>query len=311
MKAVVCKKLGSQWSLVYQDAPKPIIKEDEVLIQVKSTSINAADYRSMYLRMIPKTKIFGADVAGVIVEVGSKCKAFNIGDEVFGDLSNSGFGGLAAYAVAKEKAISIKPDDISFDVAAAIPMAGITALQGLRDAGKIQANQQVLVYGSGGGVGTFAVQLASFYEGHITTVCGPSNVDLMKKLGVEHVIDYQKDDINKRLKKYDLILAVNGSQKLRTYKKMLNKKGRLVIMGGALSQVLKALIFGPILSIGKKKIVLLKSSANQKDLSFLAELVQKEIITPVIDKKVTLEEVPLAFLELSKGHAKGKVVVQI
>ncbi len=284
MKAIVCDKQGKTWKLVYQDVPKPNLKDNEVLIHVKASSINAADYRSLSYGMIPKNKIFGADVSGIIEAVGPKCTKFNIGDTVFGDLSESGFGALAEYAVAKEKSIIIKPDQMSFSVAASIPMAGITALHGIRDAGKIKPQQKVLIYGSGGGVGTFAVQLARYYQAQITTVSGPHNVQLMRELGVDDAIDYQNDDFMQKLGQYDLILAVNGHQKLRTYKKMLNKHGRLV---------------------------LLKSKVNQKDLSFLADLVKNKHLKPVIDKKVKLDEVTSSFDELSKVHAKGKLVVEI
>jgi NADPH:quinone reductase-like Zn-dependent oxidoreductase len=309
MRAIICKKINKKWHLVYQEIQKPTLKDDEILINVKAVSLNAADYRSMSMGMIPKRKIFGADIAGIVEQVGIKCKIFKIGDEVFGDLSSSGFGGLAEYAIAKEDAFIIKSEDISFDVAASIPMAGITALQGIRDAGKIKSNLKVLIYGSGGGVGTFAVQLAHYYHAHVTTVSGSSNVDLMRSLHADHVIDYQKDDIKEKLGTYDLILAINGHQKLKAYKNMLNKHGRLVVIGGSISQILKTLLFGKFLSIGHKKVILLKSNVNHKDLSFLAELVQNKHIIPVIDKKVRLEEVPIAFLELSKGHSKGKVIV--
>lgn len=311
MKAIVCDKQGKTWKLVYQDVPKPNLKDNEVLIHVKASSINAADYRSLSYGMIPKNKIFGADVSGIIEAVGPKCTKFNVGDTVFGDLSESGFGALAEYAVAKEKSIIIKPDHMSFSVAASIPMAGITALHGIRDAGKIKPQQKVLIYGSGGGVGTFAVQLARYYQAQITTVSGPHNVQLMRELGVDDAIDYQNDDFMQKLGQYDLILAVNGHQKLRTYKKMLNKHGRLVVIGGSISQIMKAMLCGKFLSIGHKKVVLLKSKVNQKDLSFLADLVENKHLKPVIDKKVKLDEVTSSFDELSKVHAKGKLVVEI
>ncbi|HAX02555.1 MAG: hypothetical protein A2Y45_02055 [Tenericutes bacterium GWC2_34_14] len=310
MKAIVCIKQGKIWKLDYKDVPKPIIKDDEVLIHVKASSINAADYRSLSYGMIPKRKIFGADVSGIIEEVGPKCSQFKIGDTVFGDLSDSGFGGLAEYAVAKEKSIIIKSDDISFSVAASIPMAGITALHGIRDAGKLKPHQKVLIYGSGGGVGTFAVQLARYYQAHITTVSGPHNINLMSELGVEDAIDYQNDDFKKKLGQYDVILAVNGHEKLKTYKKMLDKHGRLVVIGGSISQIIKAMLFGKFLSMGHKKIVLLKSKTNQKDLAFLAELVKNKHIISVIDKNVKLDEAISSFDEISKVHAKGKVIIE-
>lgn len=311
MKAILYQKQNKTPYLVYQEVKKPTPKEDEVLIKVKAVSLNATDYRSMMLKMIPKNKIFGADIAGIIEAVGSKCHMFRVGDEVLGDLSNSGFGGLAEYATAKETAIIKKPINMSFEVAASIPMAGTTALQGIRDIGKIKPKQSILIYGSGGGVGTFAVQLATYFEAQITAVCGSSNVDLMNELGAQQVLDYQKDIVKIHKAYYDVILAINGHQSLSTYRKFLRKSGRLVVMGGSLSQILKAMLFGWIYSFSSKKVFLLKSVPNQNDLMFLADRVEQGDIRPILERIIPLEEVPNAFFELAKGHARGKIIVAI
>lgn len=311
MKAVVYQKQGKKPLLVYKDIEKPSPKANEVLIRVNAVSLNAADYRSMEMGFIPKNKIFGADVAGTIDQVGANCHTFKVGDHVFGDLSGSGFGGLAEYVVAYEKAIALIPDVISFDEAAAIPMASLTALQALRDLGRIQANQSILIYGAGGGVGTFAVQIAYYFKARITAICGPANVGLMKRLGAEHVIDYQKEDVTKHPLKYDHVLAINGHQKLSTYRAFLKKKGVLVVVGGSLSQIIKTLIFGFFLSLSNKKTILLRCKPNQDDLKLMAKLVSQGHVKPVIERRVTLEEAPAALNHLTNRHAKGKTIVRV
>ncbi|MDI6452872.1 NAD(P)-dependent alcohol dehydrogenase [Peloplasma aerotolerans] len=311
MNAVIYYKKTKPNPLIYQSIEKPIPKDDEVLVKVYSVSLNAADYRSMSMGIIPKNKIFGSDISGVIEEVGSSCHQFKVGDEVIGDLSAMGFGGLAEYTTAKESALILKPKHLSFDDASAIPMSGVTALQALKNKGNIEINQKVLIYGSGGGVGTFAVQLAKHFMAEVSVVCGPNNIELMKTLGATHIYNYQ--DINfKELKgKFDLILAINGKNKLSLYRRMLSKNGTFVVVGGALSQLFKTMIFGPILSLTNKKMRVLAAKPNQEDLKYVAELCSQKLIKPIIEQVVPLKDAPQAMQYLRQGHAKGKTVIKV
>ncbi len=214
MKAVVYQKKGSPEKLVYSEIDKPVPGDNEVLIRVKAVSLNAADYRSMKMGIIPKMKIFGADIAGIIETAGKNITQFKPGDEVMGDLASFGFGGLAEYVTAPEKALVAKPSQVSFEEAAAMPMAAITALQALRNKGNIQKGHKVLIVGCAGGVGTFAIQLAKYFEAEVTGVCSPKNMQQTLSLGADHVIDYTKEDFSKSGKRYDLILGVNGNYSL-------------------------------------------------------------------------------------------------
>jgi NADPH:quinone reductase-like Zn-dependent oxidoreductase len=235
----------------------------------------------------------------------------NVGDEVFGDLSGAGFGGFAEYVTAPENLLAQKPGGVPFDQAAALPMAALTALQALRDKGEIQPGKKVLIYGAGGGVGTFAVQLAKHFGAEVSAVCSSNNADLSRSLGADEVIDYRKEDITKSGKKFDLILGINGSQSLLTYKRMLTPKGIFVMVGGALSQVIKTLVFGSFLSLGSKKIRHLAAKPNTQDLEFMVKLVESGQVKPVIDRYYPLQETAEAMKYLNQGHARGKVVIKI
>lgn len=311
MKAVVYNKKGAPDRLTYGDVEKPVPSDNEVLIKIIAVSINAADYRSMNMGIIPKKRIFGADIAAYVESVGKNIRQFKPGDEVIGDLASFGFGGFAEYAVAPEKALVAKPSKISFEEAAALPMAALTALQALRDRGKIQKGQKVLIVGSGGGVGTFAVQLAKYFGAEVTAVCSTRNVDQTNSLGADHVIDYTKEDFAKNNKHYDLILAVNGNYPLIVYKRILNPDGRYVMVGGGLSQIFKSLVLGRFMSFGSKKMLSLAAKANQKDLEFIAKLAENGIIKPIIERCYPLEKTSDAMQYLRKGHAQGKVVINV
>jgi NADPH:quinone reductase-like Zn-dependent oxidoreductase len=311
MKAVLYNKIGSPEKLVYSEIDKPVPGDNEVLINVKAVSLNAADYRSMKMGIIPKRKIFGADIAGIIETAGKNITQFKPGDEVMGDLASFGFGGLAEYVTAPEKALVAKPSQVSFEEAAAMPLAGMTALQALRSKGNIQKGHKVLIVGSAGGVGTFAIQLAKYFEVEVTGVCSPKNVQQTLSLGADHVIDYTKEDFSKSGIRYDLILVVNGNYSLLTYKKTLTKNGIYVMVGGSLSQIFKSLVFGRLISFGSKKMKSLAAKANQKDLEFLAELLEKGIIRPVIERRYTLDKAAEAMDYLKQGHAAGKVVITV
>jgi NADPH:quinone reductase-like Zn-dependent oxidoreductase len=310
MKAVVYNKKGIPEKLIYKEVEKPVPNDNEVLIKVVSVSVNAADYRSMKMGIIPKRKIFGADVAGTVESAGKNIRLFKPGDEVIGDLASYGFGGFAEYVTAPERALVIKPATISFEEASAIPMAGMTALQALRDKGKIQAGDRVLIVGSGGGVGTFSVQLAKYFGAEVTAVCGPGNVAHSIALGSDHVIDYTKDDFTKG-GGYNIILAVNGNSSLSAYKRLLAPKGIYVMVGGALPQIFKSLVFGQLMSLGTKKMDSLAAKANRKDLGFLAKLTEEGKIKPVIDRRYPLDRTAEAMRYISEGHARGKVVINI
>jgi len=310
MKAVVYHKKGSPEKLVYGEIDKPVPGDNEVLVKVKAVSLNAADYRSMKMGIIPKRKIFGADIAGIIETAGKNITQFKPGDEVMGDLASFGFGGLAEYVTAPEKALVAKPSKVTFEEAAAVPLAGLTALQALRK-GNIQKGHKVLIVGSAGGVGTFAIQLAKYFEAEVTGVCSPKNVQQTLSLDTDHVIDYTKEDFSKSGNHYDLILGVNGNYSLLTYKKTLTKNGIYVMVGGSLSQIFKSLVFGRLISFGSKKMKSLAAKANQKDLEFLAGLLEKGLIRPVIERRYTLDKAAEAMDYLRQGHAAGKVVITL
>ena len=311
MKALVYNKKGSPDKLVYQDVEKPKPGDNEVLVKVESVSVNAADYRPMKMGMIPKKKIFGADIAGKVELVGKNIHQFKVGDEVIGDLSDHGYGGFAEYAVAPEKTLVLKPASITFEEAAALPLAAVTALQALRNKGNIQKGQKVLIVGSAGGVGTFAVQLARYYGTIVTAVCGTKNVDQTSSLGADYVIDYTKENFTKNDERFDLILAVNGNYPLFAYKRALNPNGIYVMVGGGLIQIFKSIFFGWLMSFGSKKMRNLSAKSNQKDLEFIANLVENGKIKPVIEKQYSLEKAADAMHYVGKGHAQGKVVINV
>jgi NADPH:quinone reductase-like Zn-dependent oxidoreductase len=311
MKAVVYNKKGLPDKLVYRDVEKPVPNDNEVLIKVIAVSANAADYRSMKMGIIPKRKIFGADIAGRVESAGKNIRQLKPGDEVIGDLAGCGFGGFAEYTVAPEKTLVLKPAKISFEEAAALPMAAITALQALRDKGNIQKGQKVLIAGSGGGVGTFTIQLSKYFGAVVTAVCSTGNVEQASSLGADYVIDYTKEDFAKNDRSYDLIIAINGNRTLSAYRRTLNPKGIYVMVGGALSQIFKSMLFGWLLSFGDKKMRFLAAKSNQKDLEFIAKLVEDGRVRPVIDRRYSLDKTADAIRYLSEGHARGKVVINV
>lgn len=311
MKAIIYDKSSSPDRLVYREVAKPRPQKHQVLIWVMAVSVNAADYRSMQLGIIPKSRILGADISGVVEEIGTDVSTFTVGDEVFGNLSGCGSGGFAEYVAAPENVLAHKPAAVSFENAAAVPMAALTALQGLRDIGNIQPGQKVLIYGAGGGVGTFAVQLALNFGAAVTAVCGIHNQALMQTLGVERVMDYTKEDFAANGDHFDLILAVNGNRPLRTFKRALVPGGIYVMVGGTYSQVARSLIFGPIMSIGDKKMRCLTAKPNVEDLKYIINLVEEGRITPIIDKRYPLHETAEAVRYLTRGHARGKVIINI
>jgi NADPH:quinone reductase-like Zn-dependent oxidoreductase len=309
MKAVLYNRKASPEKLIYCDIDKPVPNDNEVLIKIKAVSLNAADYRSMKMGLIPKRKIFGADISGCVESAGKNITKFKPGDEVMGDLAGYGFGGCAEYVTVPEEAVIIKPSMISFEDAATLPMAALTALQALRNKGNIQKGYKVLIVGCSGGVGTFAIQLARYFDTEVTGVCSSKNLQQSISLGADFVIDYTKENFSKSDKLYNLILAINGNYPLLAYRKCLAHNGIYVMVGGSLSQIFKSLLFGWILSFGSKKMRSLAAKANRDDLEFLGTLLGNGKIKPIIDRKYPLERTSDAMNYISQGHSQGKVLV--
>jgi len=308
MKAIVYTKYDPPNVLQLMDVPKPEPKKNQVLIKVYAASINALDYRSF--GSVGKTP--GADIAGIVEAVGRNVEQLQPGDEVFG-VSAGCVGGFAEYACAEETRVARKPLNLTFEAAAAIPVASVTALQGLRNKGQIQLGQKVLINGASGGVGTFAVQIAKSFGAEVTAVCSARNLAMARSIGTDHVIDYAKEDFTQGDQRYNLIFAVNGFHPLSAYKRALTPQGRYVCAGGTLPQILQALMLGPFMSRkkGKKMGFMGIAKINQKDLAWLKELLEAGKIVPVIEKSYPLSEVPSAMRFVAEEHARGKVVVQV
>lgn len=328
MKAIVYHNYGSPDGLNLEEVEKPTPKADEVLIKVHAASANAADWRLLrgepfFVRLEsgllnPKNKILGSDIAGRVEAVGSNVTQFQPGDEVFGDLSESGRGGFAEYVSAPENILALKPTSMSFEEAATVPMAAVTALQGLRDKGEIQSGQKVLINGASGGVGSFAVQIAKSFGAEVTGVCSTGKMEMVRSLGADHVIDYTKEDFaaRKRVAKngeqYDLILAANGHRPISDYKRALSPNGIYVCSGGSMTQIFQGMLLGALISMtGSQKMGSLLARPNQDDLAFMTKLIEAGKVAPVIDRRYPLSEVASAIRYLEEGHAKGKVVITV
>jgi NADPH:quinone reductase-like Zn-dependent oxidoreductase len=324
MKAIVCPKYGSPDVLQLQEVAKPAPKDDEVLIRIHAASINSRDWRFVranpfFIRLVPggflqpKNKILGADVAGRLEAIGRYVRQFKPGDEVFGYFpSATGRGTFAEYVCADEKAITLKPANLTFEQAAAVPEAAMTALQGLRDNGNIQPGQKVLINGASGGVGTFAVQIAKAFGAEVTAVCSTRNLEMVRSLGEGHVIDYRKEDFTKNGQQYDLILAVNGYHPISDYLRSLKPEGSYVVAGGSLFQLAQAAINRKKVSkTGSQKIYIASLVQSQKDLFLIKELLESGKIMPVIDGCYPLSKTAEAFWYFEKVHPKGKIVISV
>jgi NADPH:quinone reductase-like Zn-dependent oxidoreductase len=323
VKAVVFTKYGSPEILRLEDVERPIPKDDEVLIRIHAASLNAYDWHMLradpfLVRLMgggllrPQKTRLGADMAGRVEAVGKSITQFRAGDEVFGDIGPSQSGSFGEYAVATERLIALKPANLSFEEAAAVPMAGITALQGLRDSGQIQPGQRVLINGASGGVGTFAVQIAKAFGAEVTAVCSTAKLEMARSLGAEHVIDYTKEDFTHNGQQYDLILAANGYHPIRDYKRALASKGIYATAGGSMRQLFEAMILGSRMSEkGGRQMKVVSAKISQKDFYILKELLEAGKIKPVIDRRYELSEVPEAMRYLEAGHAMGKVVITV
>ena len=320
MQAIVATKYGPPDVLRLEDVEKPTPQDDEVLIKVKAASLNAYDWHLLtadifLVRLMgggflkPKNKIPGADIAGRVEAVGRNVTQFKPGEDVFGDI---GHGGFAEYACARENRLAARPANLSFEEAAAVPMAALTALQGLRDKGRIQPGQKVLINGASGGVGTFAVQIAKAFGAEVTAVCSIGKMDMARSIGADQVIDYTKEDFTKAGQRYDLVFAANGYHPILDYRRALAPKGIYVMAGGTKAQLFQAMLLGPWISLaGSKKTRGVSANVNQKDLVYIKGLLEAGKIKPVIDRRYLLSEVPEALRYLGDGHARGKVAISI
>lgn len=324
MKAIICPRYGSPDVLKLREVEKPVPQEDEVLIQIHAASLNSRDLRMLranplFMRLMPgglfrpKNKILGADLAGRVEAIGRKVKQFNPGDEVFGFLpSSTGKGAFAEFVCASENLLTLKPTNLTFEQAAAVPLAAMTALQGLRDKGNIQTGQKMLIHGASGGVGTFAVQIAKAFGAEVTAVCSTRNLEMAHSLGADHTIDYKVEDFTQNGLRYDLILAVNGYHPIKDYLHALNPGGSYVVAGGSMRQLIQAGSNRKGNSRSGGQITnVLSLVQSQSDLLFLKNLAESGKIMPVIDCIFPLSKIVDAFWYFEKEHPKGKVAIHI
>ena len=319
MKAIVCTKYGSPDVLQFKEVEKPTPKTNEVLVKVHIASVNASDVEIMRGRYQPpfsrkpRYEILGSDIAGRIEVVGSDIEQFQPGDDIFGDSFGCGLGAFAEYVCVPEKILTMKPASMTFEDAATLPQAALVALQGLRKKRQIQPGQKVLINGAGGGMGTFAVQIAKLFGAEVTGVDNAEKLDMLRSIGADHVIDYTQEDFSKSGHRYDLIIDVAAHHSIFDYKRVLNSKGILAVVGGSKGTLLQAVFLGPLISIfGSKKMGILAWKPNRKeDLAFLIELLESGKIVPVIDRRYPLSEVAEALRYLEEGHAQGKLVINV
>lgn len=328
MKAIVYTRYGSPDVLQFDEVEKPVPQDDEVLVQVRAASVNALDRhglrsRPLLIRVVsgnglrkPKDQRLGVDFAGRVAAVGGNVTQFGIGDEVFG----SGPGAFAEYLCAPARKVALKPANISFQAAAAVPVAALTALQALRDQGQIQPGQHVLINGASGGVGTFAVQLAKVFGADVTAVCSANSAEMARSIGADHVIDYAQADFTKERRKkrrrYDLILGVNGYHSIWAFRRALRTKGRYIMVGASPDRLFRALfqvmVLGPVFyRIGSKKVGFFVAKPTQQDLVFVAGLLEAGKVVPVVDRCFPLRETADAMRYMEEGHPKGKIVITV
>ena len=324
MRAITCKKYGSADVLELRDVAKPGVEGDSVLVRVRAASANPYDWHFMrgvpYIARLmatgvrkPKQTVPGTDVAGEVESVGDAVTRFRPGDQVFGQV---GRGSFAEYVSAPERLLALKPTNLSFEQAATVPLAGVTALQGLRDAGGIRTGQKVMIVGASGGVGTFAIQLAKWYGAEVTGVCSTSNLDLVRTIGADHVVDYTREDYTRSGRRYDLIFQLGGTRSPGSLRRVLTPKGTLVLSSGdspgrvigPIGRIIKALILSPFVS---QKMTALVAKASIDDLQILKTMIESGSVTPVIDRTYSLSDTAEAIRYVETGHARGKVVVAV
>lgn len=322
MKAIVYTEYGAFDRLKVTEVTKPVPGDNEILIKVIASSVNYATtalvrgkpfpVRFGFGLRKPKYIIPGGDVAGQVEMVGRNIKQFCPGDEVFGDLTHCGFGAYAEYVCVPENAIALKPANISFEEAAAAAQAAVVALQGLRDKGQVKPIQKVLIVGSSGGIGTFAVQIAKSFGAEVTGVCSTRNLDMVRSIGADDVIDYTQKDFVISNDRYDLILATAGYRSIFDYKRALKPTGICVVTGGALKQIFQAMLLGPLMSNRRgKRFCNVVHKVNQKDLIFVKELFEAKKIKTIIDRSYTLNQVDEALSYYEEGHSRGKVIITV
>lgn len=325
MQAVLYRCYGTPQVLKLEEVAKPVPADDELLVKVRAASLNPLDWHYLsgtpYIVRLdagigaPKDPRMGVDFSGTVEAVGKSVQHFKVGDEVFGGRD----GAFAEYLTVREsRAVAVKPQGVSFEQAAALPIAAITALQALRDKGKLRAGQKVLINGASGGVGTFAVQLAKWLGGEVTGVCSTKNVELVRSLGADHVIDYTREDFTRGAEHFDLIIDNVGNHPLLEYRRVMTPHGILVLVGGGptpsgqmlggLTIMLKGLILNPFVSQSFEPFL---AELNPKDLSLLAGLIQQGKLKPVIDRRYPLAQLPEAMSYLEAGHARGKIVIDV
>ena len=321
MKAVVYNKYGSTNRIRYVEVERPVVKDDEVLVEVHAVSINQADVSMLLgkpfpLRFMtglfrPKHKIMGSDISGVIKEIGNSVKVFKVGDEVFGELEINEEGGLAEYAAIKTEQLTKKPKNVSHSEASSVTMAALTALQGLRLA-NLKEGSNVLIYGASGGVGTFMIQVAKAVKAKVTAVCSTRNITVAKESGADVIIDYKKEKWNNQNKKYDVIIAANGYNKLKVYRDALVDDGIYVISGGTMKQIMEVFLYKPFMrKKGNKQFLNYVAKTIREDLIVIANMLEKGEIRPHIDKEFPIEESNLAFDHFIAGKTIGKTVIKI
>jgi NADPH:quinone reductase-like Zn-dependent oxidoreductase len=317
MKAIVYTEYGSPDVLQLKEVERPTPRDNEVLVKIYAASANAADWHLMraepFLARLengllkPKNTKLGADVAGRVEAVGRNVTQFQVGDEVFGGMPLDELGGFAEYVCANEDALALKPARLTFEQAAAVPLAAFTALQGLRDKGQIQQGQKVLINGASGGVGTFAVQIAKSFGTEVTGVCSTRNLDMVRSIGADHVIDYTQEDFTQSGQRYDLIFDAVGNRSVSDYQRALSPNGICAVAGfTSLSRLFQVMLLG-----GKKIGLMETAKGNKKDLLFIKELLEAGKVVPVIDRCYPLSEVADAIRYLETGHAQGKVVITV
>ena len=323
MKAITYHRYGSPDVLEFGEVDEPVVKDDEVLIGVRAASVNPRDWHFMrglpyFMRLQfglrgPKDGGLGSDVAGQVEAVGKNVTRFRPGDEVFADVLTGGF---AEYACVTEDLLGLKPANLTFEQAAAVPLAALTALQGLRDHGRVQPGQKVLIIGASGGVGTFAVQLGKLFGADVTGVCSTRKVDMVRSIGADHVIDYTQEDFTRSGQTYDLIFQLAGTRSPADCRRALTSKGTLLLSSGEsggrwigpVDRIVKAVVLSPFVS---QRLVSFLAKPSTEDLQVMRELIEAGKVSPVIDRTYPLSDTPEAIRHLEEGHARGKIVITV
>lgn len=323
MKAMIYTQYGSPDVVRLAHMPPPTIKADEVLVKVHAVSVNSADVRLLagkpflvrlmgYGLLKPKHPILGSDIAGRVERVGDGVTAFKVGDAVYGDLSNYGMGGFAEYAAVPQAALAPMPTNLTFEEAAAVPMAAVTALQALRDKAQVRAGERIAINGASGGVGTFAVQIARAFGADVTAIASTTKLAMLRELGAAQVIDYAREDFTASGEQYDVILGVNGYQPLAHYARALKPQGRYVMVGGTDAQLFEALLRAPLMrKRDGKRFMSLSAKTTALDLQAVTALVERGTVKPIIERCYPLEALDEALRSLAAGHVRGKLVITV